>query len=107
MNVGTDAETGAFAVESIRRWWHKIGKAAYLHATRLLITADAGGSNGSRSRLQKAELAGSWPARQFMEIWAKSRCSIRFHLDVPGCSRREVTDDDLQAGFFREPGAGP
>ena len=57
VNVGTDADTGAFAVESIRRWWHKIGKAAYPHATRLLITADAGGSNGYRTRLWKAELA--------------------------------------------------
>ena len=57
VNVGTDADTGAFAVESIRRWWHKIGKAAYPHATRLLITADAGGSNGSRLRLWKVELA--------------------------------------------------
>ena len=57
VNVGTDADTGAFAVESIRRWWENIGKAAYPHATRLLITADAGGSNGSRLRLWKVELA--------------------------------------------------
>ena len=57
VNVGTDADTGAFAVESIRRWWQKVGKAAYAHATRLLITADAGGSNGSRLRLRKVELA--------------------------------------------------
>ena len=57
VNVGTDADTGAFAVESIRRWWQKIGQAAYPHATRLLITANAGGSNGSRLRLWKVELA--------------------------------------------------
>ena len=57
VNVGTDADTGAFAVESIRRWWQHIGQAAYPHATRLLITADAGGSNGSRLRLWKMELA--------------------------------------------------
>jgi hypothetical protein len=57
VNVGTDADTGAFAVESIRRWWEKIGQAACPHATRLLITADAGGSNGSRLRLWKVELA--------------------------------------------------
>ena len=57
VNVGTDADTGAFAVESIRRWWEKIGQDAYPHATRLLITADAGGSNGSRRRLWKVELA--------------------------------------------------
>ena len=57
VNVGTDADTGAFAVESIRRWWQQIGQAAYPDATRLLITADAGGSNGSRLRLWKVELA--------------------------------------------------
>src|SRR6266571_2590773 len=56
-NGGTDADTGAFAVESIRRWWQQIGQAVYPHATRLLITADAGGSNGSRLRLWKVELA--------------------------------------------------
>ncbi len=43
VNVGTDADTGAFAVESIRRWWHTVGHAAYPGATRLLITADSGG----------------------------------------------------------------
>ena len=57
VNVGTDADTGAFAVESIRRWWQQIGRAVYPHATRLLIIADAGGSNGSRLRLWKVELA--------------------------------------------------
>jgi hypothetical protein len=57
VNVGTDADTGAFAVESIRRWWTTIGQAAYPGATKLLITADAGGSNGSRLRLWKVELA--------------------------------------------------
>ena len=57
VNLGTDADTGAFAVESIRRWWEKTGKASYPDATRLLITADAGGSNGSRLRLWKVELA--------------------------------------------------
>ena len=57
VNVGTDADTGAFAVESIRRWWHTVGHAAYPGATRLLITADSGGSNGSRLRLWKTELA--------------------------------------------------
>ncbi len=57
VNVGTDADTGQFAVESIRRWWHTIGKAAYPAASKLLITADSGGSNGSRLRLWKVELA--------------------------------------------------
>src|SRR6266700_2225000 len=48
---------GEFAVESIRRWWTKIGVVAYPEATRLLITADGGGSNGSRLRLWKTPLA--------------------------------------------------
>uniref|UniRef100_A0AAU1U617 ISAzo13 family transposase n=1 Tax=Streptomyces sp. NBC_00119 TaxID=2975659 RepID=A0AAU1U617_9ACTN len=57
VNVGIDHDTAAFAVESIRRWWHGQGKAAYRQATRLLITADAGGSNGHRTRAWKLELA--------------------------------------------------
>jgi hypothetical protein len=46
VNVGTDADTGAVAVESLRRWWYTVGQAAYPNAARLLITADSGGSNG-------------------------------------------------------------
>jgi Rhodopirellula transposase DDE domain len=57
VNVGTDHDTAAFAVESIRRWWHGAGQTVYPHARRLLITADAGGSNGYRTRAWKAELA--------------------------------------------------
>ncbi len=57
VNVGTDGDTGEFAVESIRRWWTKIGRHAYPEATKLLITADGGGSNGSRLRLWKTQLA--------------------------------------------------
>ena len=57
VNVGTDHDTAAFAVESIRRWWTLIGKDAYPGAGRLLITADAGGSNGYRTRAWKAGLA--------------------------------------------------
>src|SRR5205085_1849852 len=45
-----------FAVESIRRWWRSMGEQTYPQATRLLITADGGGSNGSRVRLWKMEL---------------------------------------------------
>jgi len=56
VNVGTDHDTSAFAVESIRRWWEAMGKAHYPQATELLITADGGGSNGSRVRLWKTEL---------------------------------------------------
>ena len=56
VNVGTDHDTAAFAVESIRRWWQTMGKPLYPTATRLLITADGGGSNGYRVRLWKLEL---------------------------------------------------
>src|SRR4051794_31961172 len=57
VNVGVDHDTAAFAVASIRRWWQARGRLDYPHATRLLITADAGGSNSYRFRLWKAELA--------------------------------------------------
>lgn len=57
VNVGTDADTGQFAVESIRRWWNTMGANTYHGSTRLLISADSGGSNGSRLRLWKTELA--------------------------------------------------
>jgi hypothetical protein len=56
VNVGISADTSEFAVESIRRWWLSMGKERYPNATRLLITADGGGSNGSRVRLWKTEL---------------------------------------------------
>ena len=56
VNLGIDHDTGAFAVHSIRRWWRDMGRARYPEATRLLITADGGGSNGSRLRLWKREL---------------------------------------------------
>ena len=58
VNVGTSADTAAFAVESIRRWWLSMGQESYPAATKLLITADGGGSNGSRVRLWKTELQG-------------------------------------------------
>ncbi|MEV1179079.1 ISAzo13 family transposase [Nonomuraea sp. NPDC049784] len=57
VNVGVDHDTAAFAVASIRRWWQARGHADYPSASRLLITADAGGSNSYRYRLWKAELA--------------------------------------------------
>lgn len=56
VSVGTDHDTAAFAVESIRRWWYSMGKPIYEGATTLLITADGGGSNGSRVRLWKTEI---------------------------------------------------
>ena len=56
VTVGSDGDTAAFAVASIGQWWDQVGSAAYPNATRLLITADAGGSNSYRSRLWKKEL---------------------------------------------------
>jgi hypothetical protein len=56
VNVGTDHDTGAFAVASIRGWWHFEGRHLYSEASTLSITADGGGSNGSRLRLWKLEL---------------------------------------------------
>jgi transposase len=56
VSVGVDHDTAEFAVESIRRWWRFMGRKTYPHAARLLITADSGGSNGSRLRLWKLEL---------------------------------------------------
>ena len=57
VNVGTDANTGTFAVASLRQWHDLIGKDAYPGASRLLVTCDAGSSNGTRNRAWKKELA--------------------------------------------------
>ncbi len=56
VSVGTDHDTAAFAVQTIRRWWHVVGIVAYPNAKELFITADGGGSNGGRVRLWKLEL---------------------------------------------------
>jgi hypothetical protein len=56
VSVGIDNDTAAFAVETIRRWWYSMGREVYPNAEKLLITADSGGSNGSRVRLWKTEL---------------------------------------------------
>jgi hypothetical protein len=56
VSVGVDHDTAQFAVASIRRWWHQMGRLCYPHARALLITADGGGSNARRNRLWKVEL---------------------------------------------------
>ncbi|MEZ6100898.1 MAG: ISAzo13 family transposase [Pirellulaceae bacterium] len=56
VSVGISRDTAEFAVEAIRRWWHRLGKKRYRKPKRLLITADSGGSNGHRNRLWKYEL---------------------------------------------------
>jgi hypothetical protein len=78
VNVGTDADTGMFAVESIRRWWTKIGRSRYPGTNRLLITADGGGSNGSRLRLWKTQLA---------ELAAETGLEITVSHFPPGTSK--------------------
>src|SRR6266498_950904 len=67
VSVGDDHDTAAFAVATIRRWWEHVGKAVYPQASRLLVTADAGGSNGYRSRLWKVEL-GKLAAETGLEV---------------------------------------
>ena len=56
VNVGIDHDTGEFSAASIRRWWEHLGKKRYAKSTRLMITADSGGSNGYRLKLWKKEL---------------------------------------------------
>ena len=67
VSAGTGHGTAAFAAESVRRWWHAIGKDRYPHTARLLVTCDAGGSSGYRPRAWKAELA-RLAARTGLEI---------------------------------------
>ena len=57
MSIGDDHDTSAFAVNTIRRWWQTMGRDRYPNATSLMVTADAGGSNGYRNKLWKVELA--------------------------------------------------
>ena len=56
VSVGIDHDTAEFAVNTIRQWWQRMGKTRYANATELYVTADGGGSNGSRNRLWKREL---------------------------------------------------
>lgn len=56
VSVGVTHDTAEFAAETIRQWWHRMGKAVYPKAKEILVTADGGGSNGSRVRLWKVEL---------------------------------------------------
>jgi hypothetical protein len=58
VSVGVDHDTARFAVEALRRWWREMGSVTYPGATELLVTADGGGSNGSRNRLWKVALQG-------------------------------------------------
>ena len=78
VNVGTDHDTGAFAVASIRGWWRAEGRHLYAQAPAMLITADAGGSNGSRLRLWK------WELQKFADETGRSLSVCHF---PPGTSK--------------------
>lgn len=89
VNVGTDHDTAAFAVESIRRWWNGAGQATYPTASRLLITADAGGSNGYRTRTWKTELA---------RFAAETGLTVHAELDTTKYPTGiQVSDDEIAA----------
>lgn len=78
VSVGTDHDTAEFAVASLRCWWEQMGRSRYPHATALLITADGGGSNGSRVRLWKIAL----------QEWAEQTgLSLRICHFPPGTSK--------------------
>jgi hypothetical protein len=78
VNVGTDHDTGVFAVASIRGWWRAEGRQLYPQADRLVITADGGGSNGYRLRLWKIEL------QKFAD---ETRMAVRVCHFPPGTSK--------------------
>ena len=67
VSVGVDHDTAEFAVQSIRTWWQQMGRSLYRNAKRICITADGGGSNGSRVRLWKAALA-QWAKETGLEV---------------------------------------
>jgi hypothetical protein len=76
--VGMDNDTAEFAVQTIRRWWYEIGRIRYPKAKHLVITADGGGSNGSRVRLWKREL---------QRLASEIGIAIKVHHLPPGTSK--------------------
>ena len=78
VSVGTDHDTSAFAVQTIRRWWFSMGKERYPQAKQLVITADGGGSNGHRVRLWKLELS---------RLAQETGLDIEVHHFPPGTSK--------------------
>jgi len=78
VSIGIDHDTGSFAVHTIERWWEVMGHPAYPEATSLLVTADSGGSNGSRLRLWKWEL---------QQLADRTRLSITVCHLPPGTSK--------------------
>jgi hypothetical protein len=86
VNVGMDNDTAAFAVQTIRRWWHEVGTLRYPLAKRLVITADGGGSNSSRGRLWKLEL---------QRLADELGLSIEVHHLPPGTSKWNKIENRL------------
>jgi transposase len=78
VSVGMDHDTAAFAVQTIRHWWHEIGQPRYPRAKWLMITADGGGSNGSRLRLWKREL---------QDLANETSLALEIHHFPPGTSK--------------------
>lgn len=78
MNIGTSRDTAEFAANSVSLWWERFGKPTYPNARRLLITCDGGGSNGSRLRLWKKELA---------DLAERTGLEIQVAHFPPGCSK--------------------
>ncbi len=111
VSVGTDHDTAAFAVQAIRTWWRNAGQPAYPAATRLLICADGGGSNGYRTRLWKTELA-ALAAETGLEItvchlppgtskWNKIEHRLFSHISMNWRGRREHPHTDWPDGGGR------
>ena len=86
VNVGIDHDTAEFAVESVRRWWNHLGHELYTKAKHLFITADGGGSNGSRNRLWKYCL---------QELSDESGLTIHVSHFPPGTSKRNKIEHRL------------
>ncbi len=78
VNVGTCADTGEFAVESLRKWWLQVGRERYPDAKELLVTADGGGSNGSRNRL--------WN-RRLQDFASETKLAVTVRHYPPGTSK--------------------
>ena len=83
VSVGKDNDTSTFAVATLRRWWQSMGQPTYPEADRLLICADGGGSNGSRTRLWKVELA---------KLAAETGLSVTVCHLPPGTSKPDCTE---------------
>ena len=102
VSVGIDHDTASFAVHTIRRWWTRMGRSAYPDTPALLITADAGGSNGPRVRLWK------WELQQFATRAGLAITVCHFPPGTSKWNKIRVDPDQPDAGVERRPGCcGP